>query len=418
MRTTYSKILAAGIVSVMSAAAFAELMDRPGGLKIGERLTLRPYVSVGYTYDTNVDSSRHHKSGSSWTVNPGVGLEYAGDNWGLKGSAYYTYHAYHHYSSQLNSSSYGENLAFNWHNSAANEKGWTVMFNENYQKVSQDDDATSQGGRGIGRDYDQASFNGSIERRINQRLHAGLEAGYYYLDYDNNVDKYAAMYGWQRASTGGELGYMFSRWLDVIVAASYHWYWQDNDHQRNSSYSSYSARGNKISDKSKGWSIMGGFASRATERITYRALVGWSRFEYGEGTKDLSGWTYQLSGKWQISDTLSMMALGSSYYQPSETSYGSATKTYTFSTGVAKSLVRGKLNSTFDLSYRKETTEYTEYSIDDYDNDYYTGRLGLNYGLNRFLTAFTSVEYQFRESDKKDYEYDRWRLTVGLRMAY
>lgn len=414
----HSKILVAGIAVAAAASASADLMDRAGGIKVGERLTLRPYVSIGYTYDSNVDSSRKDKSGSSWTINPGVGIDYAGDNWGLKGAAYYTYHAYHHYSSQLNSSSFGENLAFDWHNSAADEKGWTVTLSETYQRVSQDDDMSNNGGRGIGRDYDQVSFNGVIERRINQRLHAGLEASYYYLDYDNNVDKYAAMYGWQRSTIGGEMGYMYSRWLDLLVAASYHRYWQENDKQRSPYYSSYTARGNKISDKSEGWSLMGGFGSRATERITYRALVGWSRFDYGDGAKKLDGWTYQLSGKWQISNTLNLMVLGSSYYQPSETHYGTATKTYTFSTGLAKALVRGKVRSTLDLSYRKETAEYTEYETDDYDSDYYTGRFGLNYTLNRFLTAFSSVEYQFCSSDRKSYDYDRWRLTLGLRMAY
>ena len=133
MNTKFSRILVAGAAVAASTAAFAELMDRQPGLKIGERLTLRPYVSVGFTYDSNVDSSRHAKDGSSWTVNPGVGLEYAGDNWGLTGAAYYTYHAYNHYSSQLNSSSYGENLAFKWTNSAADEKGWSAMFNEQFQ---------------------------------------------------------------------------------------------------------------------------------------------------------------------------------------------------------------------------------------------------------------------------------------------
>ncbi len=414
----HTKIMMAAAVAALSVAAFADIMDRPGGLKIGERLTLRPYVSLSYTYDSNVDSSRHAKSGSSWTINPGIGLEYRGDNWGLTGSAFYNYHAYHHYSSQLNSSSFGENLAFDWSNSAANEKGWTVRFTESYSKISQDDDMSNHDGRGIGRDSEQVSFNGVIERRLNQRVHAAIEAGYYFLDYDNDVDKYASMYGWQRATAGGEIGYMVSRWIDLLLAGYYHWYWQDNDKQRSPYYSNYSAKGRKIGNDSKGWSIMGGFASRATERITYRALVGWSRFEYGDGAKDVDGWVYQLSGKWQIDDTLSLMVLGSSYYQPSETSYGSATKTYTFSTGLGKSLVRGKVNTTLDLTYRKEKTEYTEYAIDDYDNDIWTARIGLNYSLNRFLTAFTSVEYQFEESDRKDYEYDRWRATFGLRMAY
>lgn len=415
-----SKVMIAACVSTLAVAAVASDYDRPQGFKIGDRLTLKPYVSLSYTYDSNVDSTKHSKSGSNWSVNPGLALQYAGDNWGLQGQAWYQYHAYNHYSSQLNQSSYGERLLFNWRNSRPDEKGWTVKINERFQQIAQDDDMSNHKGRGVGRDRKEFSAEGIIERRLNRNIHLALTGSYYYLDYDNDVKKYAPMYGWQRATVGGEVGYMASNWTDFVIAADYMWFDQDNNKFRSSSYySNYDRRGNKkIDGDSTGWSIMGGIATRATERLDYRLLGGYSRFEYGDGAKDLGGFTYQASARWKIEDRTSLMLLGSSYYQPSETAYGSARKIYTFSAGLAQSFVRGKLTGSLDAAYRKECTEYSQYDADNYDEDIWTGRVGLNYHLNRFFTFFARLEYQFTDSDRRQYEYDRWRGTVGVRISY
>ena len=394
-----------------SAVAVAGDMDRPTGFKVGDRLTLRPYVSMCYTYDSNVDSSHHAKDGSQWVVEPGVSADYRGENWKVYGRAWYQYHAYNRYSSQLNQSSYGERLNISWADSLPNEKGWTFKASEQFRQIAQDDDMSNSNGRGVGRDRMELSAQGVLERRLNQRVHAAVDASYYYLDYENNVNKYAPMYGWKRAVVGGEVGYMASKWTDFILAANYQWYWQDNA-------DSLTINNRNISDKSRGWTVMGGFASRATERISYRLLGGYSRFEYGDGLKDLGGFTYQVSASWAIEDRLSLMLLGSSYYQPSENSTSTANKIYTFSAGLAKSWVRGKLRSSIDFAYRKETVEYAAYDANEYDNDIWTGRVGLNYILNRFLTVYGNLEYQYEDSDRRSYEYDRWRATVGLRLTY
>ena len=83
-------------VATVAMAASGEVMDRPQGIPVGERLTLRPYVSLSYTYDSNVDSTKHSKNGSQWTVNPGLGAEYLSENWKVQGAVWYEYHAYNH----------------------------------------------------------------------------------------------------------------------------------------------------------------------------------------------------------------------------------------------------------------------------------------------------------------------------------
>lgn len=414
-----SKLMFALCASALSMAAVASEYERPQGFKIGDRLTLKPYVSLSFTYDSNVDSTKHAKSGSNWNIAPGMGLTYAGDNWGLTGSVWYQYHAYNNYSSQLNQSSYGERILFNWKNSAVNEKGWTVKINERFQQISQDDDMSNHNGRGVGRDRSEFSAEGIIERRLNNYIHMALTGSYYMLDYDNDSKKYAPMYGWQRATVGGEVGYMASKWTDFVVAGDYMWYDQDNNKLRGANYySGYQGKGRKVSSDSEGWSLMGGIATRATEKLDYRILGGYSRFKYGGGAKEMGGFTYQASLRWKIDDRLNFMVLGSSYYQPSETAYASARKIYTLSAGLAKSFIRGKVTGSLDAAYRKETTECSEYDVDDYEQDIWTGRLGLNYNLNRFFSFFARLEYQFTDSDQRSYEYDRWRGTVGVRLSY
>lgn len=409
------------------ASNAAEMDQEQKGFRfINDRLTFSPYVALSYTYDSNVDSSKHSKSGSQWVVNPGVEASYKDDNWQVDGQVWYQYHAYNRYTSQLNSSSYGEKLSLDWQNAKAGEAGWIVKFSERFEQIAQDDDMSNHNGRGIGRDRKQFRFDSLIERRVNEHLHAGVYANYYLLDYDNNVDKYAWLYGWKRLAVGGQAGYVVNSWLDVIVAADYQWYWQDNDFDYEGTYGSdVSRRGKAVRGDSRGWSVMGGVQTHATEKLSYRVLAGWSRFEYGDGVDDIDGWTYQLSAKWQIDNenTTSVMLLGSSYYQPSEREYGSALKVYTLSAGLAKGIVRDKLYFTADLAYRKETHEYTEYKQDDYDEDIITARIGLRYKLNRMAHIFGRVEYQTEETSSggprsHEYDYDRLRGTVGVRFSY
>ena len=412
-----TKLIASAAFALATCASLADVMDRPQGIKIGQRMTLRPYVSLSYTYDSNVDSTKHSKAGSQWCVNPGVSLEYLADNWKVVGSVYYQYHAYNRYVNQLNSSSYGETLQFDWTNSKADEAGWRAMFSETFQQVAQNDDMSNHGGRGIGRDRKEFTANGVVERRLNEYWHAGALASYYYLDYDNNVNKYAQLYGWQRTIAGAEAGYAPTKWTDFIVQANYQWYDQDNsEHKPNPGL-------RNIDSDSRGVSLMGGIASHATEKITYRALGGWSRFKYGGGADTMNGFTYQISSQWKVNSTLSLMLLGSSYYQPSERYYGTANKVYTASVGAAKSWVRGKVNTGVDICYRRESTEYTQISDADYDEDIWTGRLRVDYRINRFVSIFGSIEYQNEKTRGSTirgrmYDYDRFRGTIGLRLTY
>ena len=405
------KLLLTAIVS-MAAVVHAEMMDRPGGFKVGQRMTVRPYVSLYYTFDSNVDSSHHSdtKSGSSWSVNPGFTADYKSDNWNVNAGAYYRYHAYSRNTSNMNQNSFGQDLGVTWSNTKDGGKGWSLNLRESYQYISQDDDMTNSEGRGIGRDRQQFTFSAALQRRITERWHASLDTSYYLLDYDNDSSKYAPMYGWTRWTVGGQAGYVLSHWTDFLVSANYQGYTQDNDRHIGSSN-----RGD-----SKGWTVHAGVGTHATERISYRLMAGWSHFEYSKSNQDSDGLTYSLAFNWKMSDTWHMMLLGSSYYHPSERESGCSTRSDIISWGLAHSMIRGKLNATLDMNYRHERHDYTRsVAARDYDNDIVTARVGLNYAINRFVSAFTTAEYQtYVSHDRSSYDYDRWRLTLGMRLTY
>ena len=193
----------------------------------------------------------------------------------------------------------------------------------------------------------------------------------------------------------------------------YHGYNQDN-----AGYAG-SRRANRRSD---GYTAQVGIGSFATERISYSALAGWSRFDYGDATSD-DGFVYTISGNWKISDTLHTMLLATSYYQPSEREQASRARVDSVSWGIAKSLVRGKLNTTLDMTYRHETIDSISRSGIDYDLDVVTARIGFNYIFNRFFSFFAYGEYlRSWDSEKRSNsgycDYDRWRVTGGVRLTY
>ena len=422
MKSFSYKMLVLGAAVSASAVASAEFLDPdgPAGFQIGTRMTLRPYVSLSYTFDSNVDSGRHSSRSSSWSVNPGLNFTYNGDNWHISGSVYYRYHAYSSgYSSQLNNSSYGEQLSFDY-NGVQDGKGWSVMITESYRKTSQDDSMLEDNGRGLGRDRQQFTISGAINRRFNEKFHMGIHGSYYWLDYDNNVEEYAPLYGWGRWQAGAELAYTMGPWTDFFLRGTYSGYSQDNNTYLGGEHG-LSKRHN-YSGHSDSMTVHVGVRSCLTERISYNVAGGWSHFEYANSGYTSNGFTYNASLDWKISDTMQMMLLASSNYHPSEREYGASMRTDRISWGIAKSWVRGKLRSTFDVAYRHETHGYVDHDASDYNLDILTFRLGLSYTFNRFISVFGHAEYQteFDDGDDQgvDYDYDRWRLTLGVRLAY
>jgi len=256
-----------------------------------------------------------------------------------------------------------------------------------------------------------------------ERWHGDINGSYYLINYKNDQQAYAPLYGWTRWTVGAQAGYVASKWTDIILMGNYQGYTQDNDTDLGGE--SGQTRGKNIGSNSQGYTFHIGLGSYATQKISYRLSGGYTCFKYADGAEDCGGFTYDASGHWRISDTWNMMLLASSYYHPSETEYGSASRTDSVSWGLGHSMIRNKLSATLDLTYRREDRVYTEYVSSSAVDDIVTARLGLNYTLNRFLSVFGHAEYQksFTDGDSNgryadDCDYDRWRLSLGLRLTY
>ena len=76
-----SRVYRASLALATVACAFAataDVLDRPTGIKIGQRMTLRPYVSLSAAYDSNVGGRSARANGDvMWSVSPGFALNYA-----------------------------------------------------------------------------------------------------------------------------------------------------------------------------------------------------------------------------------------------------------------------------------------------------------------------------------------------------
>ena len=404
------------VALVLGQASVAEVLDRQSGIKIGERLTLRPYVTSSITYDSNVDanSGRATKSDKDdflWTISPSLWLHYNGENWSTILSGFYNYRQYFKRCHRnYNRHEYGQDFRVNWSNSTGAEKGWSLILGESFHQITMANDMIVDGGS-YDSDARQFQVAGALQRRFNEHWHADVNSSYYWLDYQNDTKNRAAFYGWDRWLVGGEIGFAPSKWTDLLVSGSYQGYSQDN------------ASGSGYSGDSKGYSVQAGIGSYMTERISYRALAGWSRFEYGDSSSAENGFVYTLSGNWKIGETWNTMLLASSYYQPSERQYASKARIDAVSWGLAKVMVRGQLRATLDVRYRRENHEYVTSGGDDYTLNIWTGRLGLDYSICRMLSVFAYGEYQKSMNDEARahndaYDYDRWRLTAGVKLSY
>ena len=398
--------------SVIPALIAGEsVADKPQGFRFfNQHLTIKPYVSLSYTYDSNVDTTRHAESDSIFCIQPGADFEWKGERWALVGSLWYRRNAYCEYANEMGENSWGESLAYKWTTSKQDERGWSLVLAEKYRYTDQSDALGSGDGRGIWRDREALDVSGVIQRRFTERLHAEVMAQYNWLDYKNDTGKYAPLYGWSEWSVGAQAGYAASKWTDFLVAGGYSHYTQ----KKGRGYRNYS-------NDSQVWTIQAGLGTHATEKITYRALMGVSWLEYGGHANADCGWTYSLDANWRITRQLQASALGKSYYQPSERTVGQAVKVYSLSGGLSYLTLADKMTLSANVAWRYEDTCYNDRYLgygNNFDETILSFRFGADYVINRWMSVFASFTWEEEWCDVKTYGYDRFRGTIGMRFHY
>jgi hypothetical protein len=381
------------LVSGLSARA----QEETRGLKFNN-LSLSPFVNFDYTYDSNVSYDKNGaQSDSILSVHPGVDFTYKGNDWGLKGGGWFAYDRYIE-NDQLDAKRYGENVDF-YRESAS---GWRFVLGESYVKSAQQDSLT-EGGRGLWRDRDQFTLNTALSYQMSEKTSLTLSGMYSDLSYATDSNQYYPLYGWQEWSTGLELAHRITEKSNLLL---------------NGQYQRYSSDGaTQVGSESTGYSLMAGFGSAATKRISYHALTGVSWFDYADGDM-LTGWTYSLDASWIINKKLVATIAGSSYYQPSEYEQNQAVKTYTLSTGVSYRPLR-KLTTHFDVAWRREEEQYGTTTSSDGTSDLFSTRVRADYQLMRYVTLYGGLEYEKEFSDTNDSsEFDRYRGSLGMSFRY
>ena len=406
-----------GVAVAQQGVTKPQNASRPTGFRFfNQHLTIKPYVSLSYTYDSNVDADRTQTDDSVFAINPAVDFEWRGTKWMLVGNVWYRHRYFCEYNDQLGEDSYGENLQFRYSSSGQDAKGWSLMLSERYAYISQSDDIGSDGGRGIWRDRQSLDVSGVLERRFTERWHMDIQAQYSWLDYENNSTKYYPLFGWSQYSAGAQFGYAASKWTDLLVAAGYSRYNQDID------FSDSYKLSRKYNEESDSYSIQAGIGTRATERITYRALMGASWFDYGNASASDCGWTYSLSANWRIHRQVQLSLLGSSYYEPSDEYVGQARKVYTLSGGLSYLTLGDRLRLSGNLSWRFDETCYSDACYPtayNYDRTQISARLAADYLLNRWTSVFAHIIWDDVSTDANRFqEYDRIRGVLGIRFHY
>ena len=412
MKNRVLNMAAVAGLAISAAAAGGSEADKPQGFRFfNQHLTIKPYVAVSYTYDSNFDTTHHSEGDSIFCLNPGADFIWLSDRWSLAGTIWYRWNSYAKNNGNMGENSYGESLTYKWATSKSNEKGWSLLLGERYSFINQSDGLDTRSGRGIWRDRQNLDINGVLERRFTERWHADLMAQYTWLDYKNDTGKYAPLYGWSEWAVGAELGYAASSWTDLLLAGGY----ADYTQKGGQGYRNYS-------NDSHVWSVQGGLATRATEKISYRILTGVSWLEYGGYANTDVGWTYSLSGNWRITRQLQWSVLGSSYYQPSERTIGQAVKVYARSTGLSYLTLGDKMTLSGNIAWRHEENVYSDLYLgagNDYDEDFMSVRIGADYTLNRWMSIFASLIWEEEWCEKhSSYDYDRFRGTLGVRFHY
>jgi len=385
-------------VSVLGSGLLAQ---DSRGLKYNN-LTVSPFVNLDYTYDSNVDYDADvENSDGMLSINPGVDLTYKGNEWGLSGSAWYSYDHYLTFD-ELDADRYGESLSF-YRESA---KGWRLLVGQSYVNSSQND-SIIDGGRGLYRDREQFTLTGALSYELGERTGVTLSGMYSDLDYVNDGNKYGTLYGNQQWTAGLQFSRKLTEKSNVLLSGSYNEQTSDGTQKVGTQ---------KTGDTSTGYNLMAGVSSRATKRITYSMMTGLEWFNYGDEDL-LMGWTYSLNANWLINKKLAASVSGSSHYQPSESEANQATKVYMLSTGLSYQPMR-KLMTRLDVAYRREENEYDVGVAGASTDDVFSVRTRADYELMRYVSMYGSLEYETRFSDYEDDEFDRYRATLGLQFRY
>lgn len=394
-------ILAAILAGVFSSWIYAASDDTPG-IKFNDgKVVLTPVVNVGAFWESNTHNEIDDEdSGAGWRVQPALQLDVKGNNATLAARGFYTLERGFDGDDGMDSDSYGEDVRLTF---GLGQKV-NIELRQFYTR-SENDQFYGNNGLGVAMidttKQENLSISGALSYQFSERFSATLGLGY-------NKTRYLDIDGVDTDSMSAQLmlARKISEKTDLLGAAV------------------MGISDGESARSSETYSLMAGIGSRATENITYRALVGVSFFAFDGGTGNddtLCRPSYSLSGAWKLSEVLALSALADSRYMNSYrgSGYQATTALWVNSFSLALNIQATKaLSFRLDASYKNEDGESDVAGVRDYTHSYTALAARAFFRFNQYTSLYAGVSHNIDDySDMADSR-DNTRLDVGLQFRW
>lgn len=443
--------------AVAALPAFQALADEgPEGIRIGVA-RLSPFLNLSYLYDSNpnnandgrkddferVDASIEDadvkiEKSSGYTIQPGINLTLPGNNWKLVGSAYFLLDHYMD-GTEDDHKDWSESLTF----SGETDGGLRYKISEEIRKAQYSEDFKDNIGNSMefrdlqklieelgdqdsDRTYQNYSF--SLAKSLTEKSDIELSGTYSDTDYDDDSL-------FDSCSYGGTLGFTLklTEKSDGFIRSSY--IIHEEDENDSTSDANRTHKNAYATSKSKSIRGLIGLRSRATEKVTYDVGVGvehYKDFEDEMGDSDSeTGFYYDANITWKATPRLTISLVGDSSFQPAEDVGSNSEQSSSIGLNANyRPFERWKFSC--GIAYRVE--DYTRKLSEDEADNFYTDDKGKNakdrkddgiatffravYGICEYASVFGDVRYTDISSSIDEYDYDRYRLSIGMALRY
>lgn len=375
----------------LSAAPF-DYVEPSHGFRFGD-VTVSPFAEVLYFYDTNYDRVPNNEDESHGpSLRGGLDYTYKGNRHTLAGNVWYQWENYNG-DGRLDNSQWRESLRYLYETPQGTMLHVDHYWGENYQSDLE---------RGQWHDRRELLLGGGIAHAFSPKTKIQLD-----VDVEDVAYKNRALYDWREYSADLSLARRFGAKSDAFltVGASF---------EESEDYSGFS----------KAYRLGLGMASRATEKISYRAAVGAEAFDYNGTPGDSMDWApyYQLGATWRASRKWTWTLTGRGEHQNSEEYANNYSLVYTLGLGAAYQANR-RLSMAMRSLWRYDGSEYVVIDPDSgtlkHKDDHELGiRADISYRLNKYASLRVGGEATTQISSIDADEYDRFRVDMGLCLRY
>ena len=433
-------------IGVLAAACRASAEDE-GGIWLGP-VNLSPTLDIGVFYESNPDEVNENRkqlmeaaeedrfdSTRGYNIQPGLNLLLPGNQWKLTGRAAYTF--------EDDDSDYSrspkdwiESLAFDGKTDGGTQ--WKLGQYAQQLSYKQVDEFSQDDRFGFG-------FNGMLGRQVTDKSGLSLGASYRLVDYE---DAYLYDADYQQYTLG--ITHQLTERTDGILSLAYGINGADYDEVGSDREQDGGRRRLDVDIKDATYiNASVGLGSRATEKLTYRALVGLTAFddfeydypearEYLERGQELDNeadteysFSYDMGLTWTPTERFTLSLSGNSAYESSEDVRNNSMLAYSLICNASYRFFTRVLLSG-GIAYRYE--DYLR-NVDEDEVDLFTGTdaegqgqsrqddlvnlyAGLTFGVTRYASLYVNGLYSVNDSTIDDFDYDRYRISAGVALQY